>query len=1017
MGELLGTSVGRWAGKRGLSTPMAAVVMIVVILVVGGLGYVGLNSSNNAGSTSTSTVPSTVVTCFPTNNPNCVKGAVAHDVSLAVPFKAVQQNNVVPFTATLPPGETATSYSFNFGDGATVNDQTSPTASHSYAGTGKYIAWANASVNGAVHDSLYGLVVLTVTTSYGSASAGNVPSVAGTIVSNSTPGTGSPTAILQPGGSVTLMGTYTSAPTNPLFSLQAPTWGALPTGATVSNPVNTNSSAEGTFTFATAGTYWVSFVGSATSTGSGTAYQNYTWTVVVAGGGVHGGVAGTSSSSSPHKGSLNVYELVPGGSGSEDPSLDYETAGYEPIQNVYETLINYNGSQTGPTFTSYVPTIATCVPGSDVGANNCNSLYGNTLITGTDYTFVVSSTPQFYDPATGNHWGVYPTDVVFSVARTMAFSTNPCAGCNNGWILTQALLAPGNGAWDSLHGPYNNTPQNIWNSMTINGTDCPAAAMTNDHGCVTFHANAGGKNWPYFLELIADPLGGSIVPCGWFSASPQSAGIPYWTYGNVSGNGDHPCAVPGSAGYGVDWSTISPTAWDAYELAGSAPPYWGNVQFAMAGSGPYYMANFVQATSYTLAANPDYAANPYCSWSWCWPAAGHYAGNVSVVWETSQVPGEQAYAAGVADFASVPSTDVAFLLQLIQAGKISATTFPTIDIDFYPFNFAFNLAGAQHYTSNPITVPQDWFSHVAMRQFFAHTYPYATIQQTINTKSGIQYAFGYGGAIPQFMANYYPTNVSWPTGDPVTDASVQGSAAWWWAQATTTSSPFYDAEAAACSTSNPCELPLFGQTGAPDLDQRIALWASQINSVSGGKVIASPLDINFIDAVINSLYSGAYANPMPVFRLGWAPDYPDPTDYVAPLYQADGTYTLGDAVWEQTQLAAFNAGSCHMASDYTWWSNQAQTSGVPDNCQGAAYASLQAAMAAAAVMPAGPQRVLTYAEAEQIANALALYVYSFQTNVVLSTASWIDPTTYNTNITSGGGGDSAWYTIGGNGVW
>jgi hypothetical protein len=160
---------------------------------------------------------------------------------------------------------------------------------------------------------------------------------------------------------------------------------------------------------------------------------------------------------------------------------------------------------------------------------------------------------------------------------------------------------------------------------------------------------------------------------------------------------------------------------------------------------------------------------------------------------------------------------------------------------------------------------------------------------------------------------------------------------------------------------------------------------------------------------------------MPIYRLGWAPDYPDPTDYVNPLYRPDNTYTLGDAVAEQTALSAFNAASCHIATDYTWWSNQAQTpgttGGVPDNCQGAAYAALNHALDAAAVMPAGTQRQLTYAEAEQIANALALYVYSFQANVVVTSASWVDVTTYNSNVTSGGGGDSTWFTVQGNSLF
>ena len=1021
MEDLNTKSVGRWAGQRALSTPTAAIIMIVVILVVGGLGYVGLNAAKQN--------PVTKSACNPPSAAVCVQGSAAHDVSLLVPFKAVQQNSTVPFTASLPNGEVATSFTFNFGDG--TNDTTAaPTSSHVYNAPGTYIASVTATVKGAVHDSYKNLAIISVTASFASASAGNLPGITGTIVTNSTPTAGSATtAILQPGGSVTLLGTYSSAPTNPLFALVAPDIVPPTSGVTASNPVATSSSAGGTFTFANSGVFWVSFVAKASSgTGGTTVSQNFTWTVFVAPNGLHAGIVQGATSGSLHKNALSVYELIPGGGHSEDPAIDYDTAGYEPIVNVYEALIAYNGSQTGPSFSSYVPVAATCVPGSDVGPHNCATLYGgNTLLNGSDFTFVISPDATFYDPASQVSWGMYPSDVMFSLARTMAFATSPYVGANNGWLITQALLQYGNGSWSgagSLHNVYNNTPQQVLGSMTINGTDCPATAISDPsvgHGCITFHAVGSGTTWPFFLELISDQLGSSIVPCGWFSAAKQAAWIPGWTDGIASSNpndkGDHPCGAPGTAGYG-DPTTQAPTFWDTWETLGANQPYFGNVRYSMAGSGPYMLQAMQPAISYTLAASPGYKANSNCNWKGCYPQPGKYAASVSVTYESTAVPGEQAYAAGAADAASIPGTDTAFLLQLIQQGKISAAGFPSISIYFFPFNFAFDIAQTTQWTSNPITVPTDWFSHVGMRQFFARAYPYTTIAQTILTKDGLQYGFNYGGAIPQFMANYYPTNVSFPSTDPVASASVTGSAGWWWSQMTTVGSPYYDSEAAACSASTPCQLPLFGETGAPSLDQQMALWVAEISSLTGGAVKVSPIDVNFNDLLTLSLGGGAYTNPMPVFTLGWAPDYPDPTDYITPLFQGGGTYMAGDAVSNQVALPAFNDPSCHPASlsDWTWWSNQAQTNGVSDNCQGAAFAAMQIGMGVAATMAPGDQRVLAYAEIEQIANALAFYVYQYQSNVVVTTASYLDPTSMNSNVTIGGGGDASWYTVTGDGI-
>ncbi len=982
--------------------------MIVVILVVGGLGYVGLNAAQPGVVTKSS--------CEPATSAQCSQGSAAHDISLQVPFRSVQQGNPVPFAATLPGGETASSYNFTFGDGTNSGTVSTSSVTHSYANPGTYIASVTALVKGAVHDNYFGLVIITVSAAFTSAQSSNVPGVAGAITANSS-GASNPTAILAPGGTVSFSGSYTGAPTNPAFSLAPPT---VKGPSTPTSASNTSSSAAASFSFPNPGTFTVTFVGLATSA-SANAYQNYTWTVFVAPTGLHAGAANAQVTTSPHKGTLSVYELAPGGSNSEDPAIDYETLGYEPILNVYQTLVAYNGTRTGPSPTDYVPVIATCVPGSTTGANNCQSLYGSSLSDGTNYTFVISPNAKFYDPNTGNSWGVYPTDVLFSIARTMAFADLPCAGCNNGWILTQSLLPNGNASWDGgIHAPYNNTPQGVFQNMIVNGTSCPAAALTNAHGCITFQAVGGGLSWPYFLELIADPLGASIVPCGWFSAAPQSAGIPDWTYGNVNGNGDHPCGMPGSTGYGVAPSAMSPKAWDTWQLSGNSAPYWGNVQWAMAGSGPYYMADLRPGVSYFLRTNPAYTPNPLCTWTGCWPAVGTYAGNVSVTWETNQVPGEQAYAAGTADFATIPSTDVSFLLQLVAQGKLSATSFPSISIFFFPFDMNTSLSGAAQYTSNPITIPADFFSHVGVRETFARSYPYNTIQQNINTKGGIQYFFNYGGAIPQFMANYYPTNVSWPSGDPVDNPSLVGSAAWWWQQTTTQGTPYYSKEISTmCTRANPCQLPLFGQTGAPDLDQRIALWISQIETITNGAVKPTAIDINFVDEVILSTSSAPGTNPLPVFNLGWAPDYPDPTDYVTPMYQADATYTRSDAVVEQLSLPQFsNTTVCGSSTtNYTYWSNVAQTTGgIPEACQGIAYKSMLYAMGVAAVAPVGPGRVLLYNEIEQIANGLALYVYWGQQNLVFSGASWINLNSINQNVCIGGGGDQTWYTIQGNGV-
>ncbi len=192
---------------------------------------------------------------------------------------------------------------------------------------------------------------------------------------------------------------------------------------------------------------------------------------------------------SPHPGTLDVYEVAPGGATTMDPATAYDTVSYEPILNVYQTLVAYNGSST----TNFVPELATCVPGSA----SCLALYGQSLITTNQttgfpqyFTFVLDSAARFYDPSTGASWPVFPSDVMFSLARTLSFANLPATAITGGWIQSQALLPFGNPSWDGgIHAPFNNTPSNVLGSMLVNDSAyCPAAAMSQANGCITFNA-------------------------------------------------------------------------------------------------------------------------------------------------------------------------------------------------------------------------------------------------------------------------------------------------------------------------------------------------------------------------------------------------------------------------------------------------------------------------------------------------------------------------------------------------
>ncbi len=999
--------------SRALGRVASVLVLVVVVVVSGAVTYVAY--------------PGTKTTCAPANDPVCIPAALStDDLGLLAPLKTVQQGVPIPFTAIVPAQYRATSFEFDFGDG-TFNNTTSPTVTHAFADPGVYIVSVSADINGVTHTNDHALAEVAVAVSYASDSLGTIPTDVLSLVSNST-ATSNPTPLLLTGESITFAGTYTLSPTNPLYTLG--TAEIVSPGGTLTSSTNTSQGLQSTYTYAKPGTYEVTFVGSGVAAGEPTSYQNFSYTVKVGTPGANYELAGVSTAIDPHPGQIISYEDYSGGATTFDPAIDYDLAGYEVVGNVYQQLILYNGSAAGPAPSDYVAEIATCVPGSQ----QCADLYGgNDLVQGTNYTFVISSAPQFYDPydvVNGVHpsWGVYPSDVLFSILRTMGFANEPYSAFTNGWILSQSLLPGGNSSWDSAyHVPFNNTPQWMYAAMTINGTDCPSIAMSQEHGCITFHANASnsyGDSWPFFLELISDQQGGSIVPCGWFSSPAQGQGIPGWTLTNTSDQGPHPCRAPTPS----QIASMNATSFDNWETSyynAVTGQYEGNTQWRMVGSGPYYLSGFQLGESYDLGANPAYASNPLCTWSECQPPAGQYVPVVHVIWESDPTIGEQSFASGVADFASFPTTDTGFMLQLIEDGKASALIVPSLAVNTLFFALNFSESAAASYSPNPLTIPSDFFSYLGMRQFMVHAYPYASVQSTVNTVDGIQYAFDFGGAIPDFMGDYYPHNINWPSGNPCANASNPNCPAYWWAQMLNKTGPYYDPEAANCTTAAPCRFSIYNSAGDFSEDSRIDLYAAAVANASGGKIQMTLVDIPAETLGLEGT-AGPGTNALPMETGVWYPDYPDPTDYVGIFYFPDETFTLPEATAEglgssyvTTTPNAFNStlpNGQPCPTDVNFYVNitAAGYSTVPQSCQGAAYDAMVGVMTLAGALPSGPERVLKYTQGEEIANQLAIMISEFQINIVVPYASWINPSSVSTNVIYAG--FFWWWLVNGNGV-
>ncbi|HYA70720.1 MAG TPA: hypothetical protein VEH28_05055, partial [Thermoplasmata archaeon] len=375
-----------------MSSTTALIVMVVVIIIAGAGAYGGLSS-----------VPSTtkqVKSCEPINSPACVSTiSPTSDVTLFIPYTVgygqtyskLAVGTSLQASIGVTGSEKIKTYAITWGPGITASGTTG-SLTYIYGTPGLYTLVANATdTSGTLHTGPTQLGSLYVNPSQISISKGIFPVISTSLVNT----TGGPYGWISPGGSVTVNGTYTALPTNTTWAASAPTLTA--TGGTQSALKSGAIYVQATYTFDNPGYYGITLIG-ATVHGTATEYQNFTWGIFVGPAGVALGCAlcKVPSVRTPHPNEIYNYEVIPGGALDLDPAADYYSVGYEVGEAFDESLITFNGTDSGPTWNNFVPQVATCVPGSPL----CTKLYGNTLVSGSNYTFVIDKAAHFWDPYT-----------------------------------------------------------------------------------------------------------------------------------------------------------------------------------------------------------------------------------------------------------------------------------------------------------------------------------------------------------------------------------------------------------------------------------------------------------------------------------------------------------------------------------------------------------------------------------------------------------------------------------------
>jgi len=165
----------------------------------------------------------------------------------------------------------------------------------------------------------------------------------------------------------------------------------------------------------------------------------------------------TTSSGVQNPGVITTAEVTPGGPYGFDPQISYDLPSYEILLNIFQTLVQFNGSSTN----SFIPYLAAALPTQENGGISPDYR---------TYTFQIRNDQYFSngDPVTAY-------DVWFSFARCLAFA-NGAPGTGD-WIEAQFLIP---GVQNGTASVYTN---NTWTAATQSVT------YDNATNTVAFHFN------------------------------------------------------------------------------------------------------------------------------------------------------------------------------------------------------------------------------------------------------------------------------------------------------------------------------------------------------------------------------------------------------------------------------------------------------------------------------------------------------------------------------------------------
>jgi len=416
--------------------------------------------------------------------------------------------------------------------------------------------------------------------------------------------------------------------------------------------------------------------------------------------------------------------------------------------------------------------------------------------------------------------------------------------------------------------------------------------------------------------------------------------------------------------------TFTPDGFLAYQDQAKEGTYNTLVQFHPVASGPFQINTYVPSTAVVLTPNPHFPGIANI------PKQNN---TIIIEWVSSPAVAYQLYVSGQGDIVTLlPPPYYKALQPLVTAGQTQIYgPFPSITEFFDVFNVNITTSLIASDIGPGYSIPADYFANPLVRQAFAYAFNYTNYVDNIlgNKKYGFNFGSPYCGVIVKGLPYYVPpTSLS---GCPTYDLAKAKSL-------------LYQSGMYNVSVNFPFVVPTGDTT-----DFTAAIVLGQALASIDPNIVMSPVFLDF-DTIIGLSVPGA--NPMPIYFLGWIADYPYPSDYTDAMYLEGGTYP-GPNGWDQTFLNGLAAAHPAEAAMYT--------------SQALAFHTLTTQINGADTEPNPTLAAQKYAQAEQTAVNLYMYVYAYQATGFWIVKPYMSPYQgnwgYQTNPTIGAGADSCFF--------